>query len=307
MATFITGNFAVRIGDPDVGTGQYGPVTLTRVDATVISGYFPQVGVTASYLGNFLYDGTGALAGGTVLAYQQVTNGQVLIDVTGLSLSVTLLGSLGAAGDVQGFLNYALSGADQIWGGIYDDYIDGGTGADTIIALDGYDTVFGGAGADDVNGNLGDDLVSGEDGNDWVRGGKGNDTIWGDAGDDPHVNGNIGDDLAFGGTGNDTLYGGQGADTLYGEAGNDVLSGDLGNDVLVGGAGADRFVLRAGDGLNGIADFNAALGDRIQLAPGTAYSITTSDGSAVIDIGNGDMMLVYQVAPSQLGDWLVFA
>lgn len=201
---------------------------------------------------------------------------------------------------------YGPNGSDQLWGGLNNDTIDGGAGADTIIALDGDDSVQGGVGNDDVNGNVGADTVRGGEGDDWVRGGKGNDTIYGDAGNDPHVNGNIGNDSVSGGDGDDTVYGGQDNDTLYGDAGNDLLSGDIGVDILFGGLGADRFTIRAGGGVDWVGDFNLAQGDRVQLAPGTAYTLTTYEGQVMIDLGNGDRLGLAGVS-SVSGDWLVYA
>lgn len=196
-------------------------------------------------------------------------------------------------------------GNDWIDGGAGRDVIDGRAGADFIRALDGDDEVDGGDGADDVNGNMGSDVVRGGAGDDWARGGQGSDQVFGGPGNDPHVNGNIGADLVYGGIGDDTVYGGQDNDQLFGEDGNDWLSGDLGDDILTGGAGADRFLFRPGAGVDWVADFNSASGDRIQLSPGVSYSIVTQDGQAVIDLGGGARIGLAGVAPSQMGDWLV--
>lgn len=208
---------------------------------------------------------------------------------------------------VQGLTLTSVGATDRrIDGSAGGDVITGGSGSDFIRGLNGDDRIDGGAGNDDVNGNQGVDIVRGGDGADWVRGGQGNDTVYGDAGDDPHVNGNIGDDLVYGGVGNDTVYGGQGNDTLFGEDGNDWLSGDLGNDVMVGGAGADRFLFRAGSGADWVTDFSSVAGDRVQLAPGTAYTITSVNGDAVIDLGGGDRLGLSGVSVAAMGDWLVF-
>ncbi|MBL6456713.1 hypothetical protein JMJ55_15360, partial [Belnapia sp. T6] len=86
-------------------------------------------------------------------------------------------------------------------------------------------------------------------------------------------------DLLSGGAGNDQLYGGAGRDTLDGGAGNDYLEGDGGGDSLIGGTGADVFNLQplnlasAPDwsvlsGMDTIADFSSAEGDKLTLGDG---------------------------------------
>jgi surface adhesion protein len=84
----------------------------------------------------------------------------------------------------------------------------------------------------------------------------GNDTLLGGAGND----------ILFGQGGNDLLDGGKGNDILLGGSGNDSLIGGQGNDILIGGSGADTFIWKAGDtGSDGIKDFKASEGDRIDL------------------------------------------
>jgi serralysin len=193
----------------------------------------------------------------------------------------------------------------------------GGSGADTIIGNDaanfirgmnGDDSVFGGAGDDDLNGNQGSDTVDGGVGADTVRGGQGADLVQGGAGDDPHVNGNLGDDTVYGGDGNDTVFGGQGADHLFGGDGNDLLSGDLGDDAMAGGAGGDWFRIGVGGGHDWVADFSMQQGDRIVLAPGTAYTVSSWENHTVVTLESGDSIGLAGVAPASLtGEWLVFA
>lgn len=200
---------------------------------------------------------------------------------------------------------YGPGGSDQLWGSSYADTINGLAGNDTVIGLDGDDSVAGGLGDDDLNGNVGADIVNGQYGADTVRGGKDNDTIYGDLDDDPHVNGNLGNDQVYGGDGADTLFGGQDSDSLWGDAGADLLSGDLGNDILTGGPGADRFTIASNGGADWVADFNYAEGDRIQLAPGTSYSLTVVSNQVVIEVGAARLGLAGVASVS--GDWLVFA
>ncbi|OYX34669.1 MAG: hypothetical protein B7Y99_05060 [Caulobacterales bacterium 32-69-10] len=208
---------------------------------------------------------------------------------------------------VDGFALERMIGFEGAIGSPFGDSLTGDAGANLIRGLDGADLVDGGAGDDDVNGNVGADVVHGGAGSDFARGGKDNDAVYGDAGDDTHVNGNLGDDSVYGGEGNDTVYGGQGADHLLGEAGDDWLSGDLGNDLLTGGAGADRFLFRAGSGGDWVADFNAAEGDRIQLAPATAYTVADIAGQAALDLGGGDVIVLMGVAFTAFTPgWVVF-
>jgi surface adhesion protein len=100
------------------------------------------------------------------------------------------------------------------------------------------------------------DVSGAHDGGDTLLGGAGNDIIFGQGGID----------TLYGGTGNDILLGGTGDDMLDGGDGNDILLGGKGNDTLIGGLGGDTFVWKAGDtGNDVIKDFNADLGDRIDL------------------------------------------
>jgi Ca2+-binding RTX toxin-like protein len=220
MPQIVVGNFAVEIG---VGSNAdaYGDWAVTEANASTITLHYPDVGVDEHFYGNFLYDGTGNLAGGTLTAYDQVLNGQYVVQVTDLNLSATQVASAMAANDTGRLLQLALGGNDSIVSNIFDDTIYSGPGNDTVIAFDGYDEVDGGDGNDDLNGNRGDDTVHGGIGADFVRGGQGSDLVFGDDGDDLHVNGNIGADTVHGGNGADSVYGGQGNDLVYGDAGND--------------------------------------------------------------------------------------
>ena len=218
----------------------------------------------------------------------------------------TLIGGVGND-DLQGGDGAdSIDGGDAVRGNTGDDTISGGAGNDAIRGLDGNDSITGDGGDDNLNGNQGNDQLHGGDGNDTVFGGQGNDTLWGDGGVNL-LNGNKGDDILYAGAQGDTLFGGQGNDTIHGGDGNDVISGDLGDDMLFGGKGADRFLFGPGGGADRIGDFNAAEGDRIVLPAGTAYTILTVQGEAVIDLGHGDSIVLSGVAPTQMGAWLLYA
>ncbi|WP_377835504.1 calcium-binding protein [Acidimangrovimonas pyrenivorans] len=186
---------------------------------------------------------------------------------------------LGAGDDV--FIDNAqpgAKGADTVLAGAGNDLINGGGGDDTFFGQNGKDCIAGGAGNDRIHGGnqfdtieggAGNDTVWGDNGRDHVLLGAGDDvfhdnaqpdllgadTVWAGEGND-FINGGGGNDVFFGGSGNDTIVGGPGDDQLY--AGHNV-------DQLTGGAGADEFFFFAGDGWNGISDFEPGI-DKIVLS-----------------------------------------
>jgi Ca2+-binding RTX toxin-like protein len=162
------------------------------------------------------------------------------------------------------------------------------TDADVLAALQGRRSVTGTDGADSLTAGRSDTLLWGAAGNDTLTGGRGEDTL-------------------LGGLGADMLFGGRDEDWLLGGAGDDILDGGLGRDVLTGGTGADRFDLRWGGGRDLVTDFSFAEGDRIGLAAGTAYTVTTGAGGfAAVSIGNGDWFSLQGVQASQVtADWFV--
>ncbi len=198
----------------------------------------------------------------------------------------------------------SIVGATDLGSG--DDVYDGRHGTETGLLQGGFgnDTLMGGAGFDNLQGNQGDDSLSGGAGDDYVVGGKDNDQQFGDDGDDI-VWGNLGNDTLDGGNGNDQVRGGQGDDSLSGGLGDDFISGDRGNDTESGGAGADIFHTFSGAGVDRVLDFNLAEGDRVMVDPGTTFSVSQVGGDTVIDMGNGDQMILVGVQMSTLtGSWI---
>ncbi len=156
------------------------------------------------------------------------------------------------------------------------DFVDGGSGDDSITTGDDADTILGGAGDDTVDGGLDDDYIEGNDGHDEITAGEGSDTVFGGDGDDtiyggindPLANipdpidpeldngddslvGGKGDDLIFGEDDNDTLEGGDGNDTLHGGVDDDTLIGGAGADSMTGGADRDTFIITSVSDANG--------------------------------------------------------
>jgi Ca2+-binding RTX toxin-like protein len=207
----------------------------------------------------------------------------------------------GAAADVIS----AGEGADTVVGGAGDDRIEGGGGRNYLRGEEGHDSLLGGSEFDDLHGNVGHDTVSGGDGDDWVVGGQDHDLLYGDAGSDV-VLGNLGNDTVRGGEGSDVVRGGQGDDLIRGDAGDDYVSGDRGADTIYGGAGADLFHTFSGAGLDRITDFNAGEGDRVNVLAGTTYTLRQEGVDTVVDMGNGDQVVLVGVTLSTLPAGWIF-
>ncbi|HYD70968.1 M10 family metallopeptidase C-terminal domain-containing protein [Azospirillum sp.] len=237
-----------------------------------------------------------------------IADGVTIENAVGGSGDDTIRGN-GAANELHGGM-----GSDSLLGAAGTDVLYGNQGGDALLAGDGNDTLFGGQGGDAVSGDAGEDLLYGNLGNDSLNGGLGNDMIFGGQGDDV-VYDPTGNDSILGGVGNDTLVGGRGNDIIDGGAGDDVLAGDghaglagiYGADTLIGGAGADRFAYAVMPGHDVVADFNAAEGDRIQVARGLAYTVDrAADGSAMLRFGDsGDVTLLGVPAASFQAAWVV--
>ncbi len=189
-------------------------------------------------------------------------------------------------------------GRDTVFAGLGDDVIRahdvaGAPSGDTYLrGEEGNDWIGGGSGFDDANGNQGNDTITTGAGDDYCVGGKDDDLLFGDAGQD-FVYGNLGNDTCEGGDGNDVIRGGQDNDVVRGGAGDDFVSGDKGSDTMTGGTGADIFHTFGDAGRDLVTDFNFAEGDRVQLDPGTRYTVLQVGNDIEISMeGGGKMILV---------------
>ena len=248
--------------------------------------------------------------------------GNVDVFVPRLGLRVTLDNN---SLDVVGLINFrndtpytepkspATLGGDVLTGA-GNDTIDGLAGADTITVAsgtnylrggDGADSIVGGTGFDDINGNMGNDTCVSGGGDDWVVGGRDNDSLVGAAGQNL-VYGNLGADTCEGGDGNDVVRGGQDNDVINGGAGDDYVSGDKGSDTVTGGAGADIFHTFGDAGLDRVLDFSLAQGDRVQVDPGTQYTVSQVGADTVIDMTGGGQMVLVGVQMSTLTTGWIF-
>ena len=324
MATFTAGVIGVDFDLLDIGPligGAAFSVTPTSVGLVVGP-------TTTSIFGvGFTFSGGGPPVTGTIgrivvfadvgLAYDidglnlsaATFRGWVVADDNASAKSVIFAGNDVFTGSAFDDRLRAFSGNDTMVGGAGNDFLDSGDGNDSVTAGVGNDTLVdpdgtnylrgdegddvcvGGPGFDDINGNMGNDTVSTGAGDDFCVGGKDNDLLFGEDGQD-FVYGNLGDDTCDGGAGNDIVRGGQGNDTLTGGAGNDFVSGDRGDDTMTGGSGADIFHSSSDAGIDRVLDFSVAQGDRVQLDPGTTFTIMQVGADTVVMMSAGSVVLV---------------
>ncbi|HEY8572327.1 calcium-binding protein [Phenylobacterium sp.] len=105
------------------------------------------------------------------------------------------------------------------------------------------------------------------------------------------------DDTIYGNGGDDTAEGVHGSDIIDGGDGNDTIVGGTGTDWLTGGLGADRFIIEQNGGWDVIYDYHADQGDQIWIKKaGTKdYEVVESDGDTLINLGNGDGIVLVGV------------
>jgi Ca2+-binding RTX toxin-like protein len=336
LSNFAPINVAVNIDTFNLANLLPGVITSatdTKIHIDMASGSWAELG------GSFVYGANGLISGGTLTSYSQnfPTAAGGAFTITGFSVPAVNAQLWLAAGDTASALNALMSGADHIQGmplgnnlirgfagddtmsgGLASDTMFGGLGNDTIVVGasrnptylrgdEGNDSISGGVGFDDINGNMGNDTARGYNGDDWVVGGKDNDLLFGDNGFDI-VYGNMGDDTVSGDAGADWVRGGQGNDSVSGGDGDDWLWGDRGDDTISGGAGADIFHSFSGTGIDRVTDFNLAEGDRVQLDPGTTYTLKQVGADTVVDMGGGDQVILVGVQLSTLtGSWIFVA
>lgn len=315
MATFAAGNIqAMSFDGILVASFLAGTVTVSTSSAFQTSGG----GIVDTFTGTFQYAGPN-LIGGFITGLTETYLGQTVFTLqspNAVSVSSFIawanananfqaMSTIFANNDVITGSPFAdqmrgYNGNDQIHGGAGGDTLAGEAGQDLLRGETGDDLLRGGDAWDDMHGNQGNDTLYGEEGDDWVVGGQNNDLLYGDAGHDI-VHGSMGADRLFGGLGDDQLRGGQDNDSLTGEAGNDWLSGDRGADTISGGGGADTFHFFAGASLDRVIDFNGAEGDRVIFEnPSAARTVTQVGADTVIDLGNGDQMVLVGVQLSTL-------
>jgi Ca2+-binding RTX toxin-like protein len=90
---------------------------------------------------------------------------------------------------------------------------------------------------------------------------------------------------------------------LSGGDGKDRIIGGLGSDYLYGNAGPDTFVVTSNAQLDAILDFETSRTDRFDLSAiagiddfADVQAIASEvNGSTILDLGNGNLLMLYQV------------
>ena len=67
----------------------------------------------------------------------------------------------------------------------------------------------------------------------------------------------------------------------------------------------DSFHTFSGAGIDRVLDFHLSEGDRVMVDPGTVFTLIQVGADTVIDMGNGDQMILVGVQMSTLtGSWI---
>ena len=187
---------------------------LSATETSIVHGLGPY---TLNIYGVFTYEG---VARGTINAIGFYLNGNTLLDISQLSISVESM-----LNDPAGTLANLYDGPDVVTGSASSESVLTQAGNDVARMGLGNDMAYGGGGNDSLSGESGHDNLFGEEGDDFLDGGPGN-------------------DLLDGGIGNDTYVVGDSFDSIADESGIDTvqsfipwtLGADLENLTLLGAA-----------------------------------------------------------------------
>jgi len=123
-----------------------------------------------------------------------------------------------------------------------------------------------------------------------------------------------GRDIVRAGGGADIISGGGGNDTILAQGGDDIIQGGAGTDRIVGSVGADTFVFAPGMQIDIIFDYADGT-DQLDVSAFGFTNFTTDvqpridtvNGKAVLDLANGDRVILNGVSAGDLdaGDFIL--
>ncbi|MCW0181443.1 MAG: hypothetical protein OJI70_06685 [Zavarzinia sp.] len=336
-ATIVGAGLGILVDDSSRGNAPY--LTTIVNDGTIEGTSLEAIKLVGTFADTITNNGTITGGNGTAILFGSGDNTLTLGEtssITGLSDGGLGTNSLVYDGWTTGVLVSLASGRASGTDGIANFQTVAGTDhADTLIGDSAVNTLSGGGGADRITGGTGDTLRGGAGAEvitidglaALIDGGTGNDTLivnanlsfaaGGVAGLERGV---VGDGvsadfslLADGMTiasrstagGGVEITGTAGADRISARLGDDVLNGAAGDDLLIGGGGNDVFVFDdAGFGRDTVARF-ADGHDVIRVASTLAadfdaLTITGQGNRAVIDFGDGDMIILRGVAVADI-------
>ncbi|MBU6398761.1 MAG: hypothetical protein KGS61_00450, partial [Verrucomicrobia bacterium] len=175
------------------------------------------------------------------------------------------------------------------------DYIQGGTGVNTIYAGGGNDVIYGGPQNDTITVGDGNDQIHAQNGNNSITVGAGSNTI-------SVGNGNNTITVSAGGaTGGEVITAGNGNNTITLGAGNSQVTTGNGNNAITLGAGNSQVTLGSGNNVVHVAAGNETINtgsganQYLFAANFGQDSITATGGSSTLDFSSTSSDLAAQV------------
>lgn len=264
-------------GSLDSTFGNKGSVVVSGLDKNAV--WFEVTDVIVNYAGDVI-----------ALFTTGNASASIAFDKAGIIKSGYIIGSDSSddfqTTDVSDKL-FGLNGDDVLNGGKGDDYIDGGTGNDQIIGGEGIDTA---AYADAKNG-VRIDLQAGSAGSLQSNAEIGTDTL----SDIENIVASDYRDIILGSSENNVIDSGDGNDEITTADGDDTVYAGLGDDLIIGGDGKGNDKYYGGAGSDVVRYTSANWGITVDLARGTAASLSNPALRGNRDAANIGVDKLYEI------------